>query len=133
MNRICDMKVLDHFIESFTRNRCTATDLGKAAKFTKLSNLQRNVYPENILMEVTLSLIFFYFYSYTKLFVNLFKPPVAELLWQVAIVVKISQLPFFVLSSFLLLIQTVHTGEPVIDFYCNFDHPQQYNTMLLTV
>ena len=40
--------------------------------------------------------------------------------------VKTSQLPVLTVEP------TVHTGAFVTDFYCHFDHPEHYQTMLLT-
>ena len=52
---------------------------------------------------------------------------IAELLWQVAIVVKISQLPVSTVDP------NVHTGAFFTGFYCHFDHPEQHKTKLLPV
>ena len=49
------------------------------------------------------------------------------LLLHVAIVVKISQLPILTVDP------NVHTGAFLTVFYCNFDHPEQYQIMLLPV
>ena len=50
-------------------------------------------------------------------------PTLAALQWQVAVVVKITQLPVLTVD------QDVHTGSFFNGFYCHFDHPQQYKTM----
>ena len=56
------------------------------------------------------------------------KPPsIAELQWEIAIVVKTSQLTGLTVDP------NVHTGAFLTGFYCHFDHPQQYKTMLLPV
>ena len=49
-----------------------------------------------------------------------FNPPtIAELEWQVAIEVKISQLPVLNVDP------NVHTGAFLTGFYCHFDHPEK--------
>ena len=52
---------------------------------------------------------------------------VADFLWQVARMVKISQLTGF----FFTVDPTVHTGAFMTGFDCHLDHPQQYKIMLL--
>ena len=54
-------------------------------------------------------------------------PPIIPEQWQVAIVVKTSELPVLTVDPY------VHTGAFLTCFYCNFDHPEQYKTMLLPV
>ena len=48
-------------------------------------------------------------------------------IWQVAIVVKISQLPVLIVDP------NVHAGLFLTGFYYHFDHLQQYKTMLLPI
>ena len=51
------------------------------------------------------------------------RPNIAELQWQVAVEVKISQLLILTVDS------NVHAGAFLTGFYCHFDHLQQYKTI----
>ena len=54
-------------------------------------------------------------------------PTIAALQVVIAVEVKISQLPVLTVDT------NVHTGAFLTAFYCHFDHPEQYQTMLLQV
>ena len=55
-------------------------------------------------------------------------PPTIEALYvKIAVEVKTSQLPVLTVDP------NVHTGAFLTGFYCHFDHPEQYQTMLLPV
>ena len=61
--------------------------------------------------------------SYMSIFTD---PPTIEALQlKVAVEVKTSQLPVLTVDP------NVHTGAFLTGFYCHFDHPEQYQTMLL--
>ena len=59
-------------------------------------------------------------------------PPTIAALWsEVTVEVKTSQLPFLYIYFVYTVDRNVHTGAFLTAFYCHFDHPEQYQTILL--